>query len=98
MDRRGRPALDLVMPNWAATARTVTPLRNRAAASSRWLGLRSGVVEVRLPSEEKLRTELQLAGKKFDKSPAAMWRVLKKYYRASDAHLGAPRREVREWV
>ena len=42
-----------------------------------------------LPSEEKLRTELQLAGKKFDKSPAAMWRVLKKYYRASDAHLDA---------
>ena len=28
-------ALDLAMPNWAATARTVTPLRNRAAASSR---------------------------------------------------------------
>jgi hypothetical protein len=42
-----------------------------------------------LPSEKELRTELQLAGKKFDKSPAAMWRVLKKYYRASDAHLDA---------
>jgi hypothetical protein len=43
----------------------------------------------RLPSEKVLRTELQLAGKKFDRSPAAMWRVLKKYYRASDAHLDA---------
>ena len=42
-----------------------------------------------LPSGKELRTELQLAGTKFDKSPAAMWRVLKKYYRASDAHLDA---------
>lgn len=42
-----------------------------------------------LPSEKELRTELQLAGKKFDKSPAAMWQVLKKYYRESDAHLDA---------
>lgn len=29
-----------------------------------------------LPSNEKLRAELERAGKKFDKSPAAMWRVL----------------------
>ena len=42
-----------------------------------------------LPSEKELRTELQLAGKKFDRSPAAMWQVLKKYYRESDAHLDA---------
>ncbi len=42
-----------------------------------------------LPSDEKLRAELQRAGKEFDKSPAAMWRVLKKYYRASEEHLDA---------
>ena len=42
-----------------------------------------------LPSDKDLRAELQQAATKFDKSPAAMWRVLKKYYRASDAHLEA---------
>ena len=43
---RTRPALDLAMPNWAATARTVTPLRNKATTSSRWLGFRSHANQV----------------------------------------------------
>jgi hypothetical protein len=53
---RSRPALDLAMPSSAATARTVMPRRNRAAASSRWVGFRSHANQVSpLPSGVEVR-------------------------------------------
>src|SRR5438874_717326 len=45
--------------------------------------------EITLPSDNPLRAELELAGTKFEKSPEAMWRVLRKFYRESDTALDA---------
>ncbi len=45
--------------------------------------------EITLPSDKKLRAELECAGAKFERSPEAMWRVLRNRYRESDAALDA---------
>src|SRR6266536_512966 len=45
--------------------------------------------ESALPSDLPLAAELERAATKFEKSKAAVWRVLKKYYRESDVALNA---------
>jgi hypothetical protein len=54
------------MPSWAATARTVTPLRNKATTSSRWLGFRSDADQV---SPRPSGVEMRLASNGRSASP-----------------------------
>jgi hypothetical protein len=61
-------------------------IKSHAAAIALALEFDEGKKD-RLPSDPELVEELNLAAKKFDRSPQKMWRVLKTHYQQSDAIL-----------
>jgi hypothetical protein len=64
-------------------------IKAHAAAIAMTMEFEEGSDEPILPTDKKLLAELDQAAVRFERTPAAMWRVLRKYYRESDVALDA---------